>query len=162
MNGKIVNEIMIENPKIYLKYRRTLNRIKENYLNNSYCIKMPICKWYLVNKLNIDENFDSKTCYCLELSNNNYWKNYLGQKKIIINNFNGEIPFSDLLQIADKWPYMCKRKGKYSMPLLAEEIISNLRPKEVYEKLLNGKNNIEQFYRRFGQIQLKINTNVCK
>lgn len=159
--GKTVKEIRQENPIIYHQYGRTLDKLEDDYLRTLYRKNMPKVTWYYgptgVGKSHIAfENYNRDTHYLLNVKDNGFWEGYVGQKILIINEFRGEIPFSDLLQICDKWDYLVKRKGKETIPLLAETIIitSCKTPIDIYRNSLDNKDNIDQFTRRCTIIKL--------
>ncbi|UYD39163.1 MAG: replication associated protein [Wigfec virus K19_513] len=79
-----------------------------------------------------------------------YLNGYNGEKKMIINEFTGQIPLEKLLQICDKWPYTVNIKGG-STPMNAELIVltSPIHPKFWYDP------NIEK-----GQLARRINKTI--
>lgn len=159
---KTVKEIRHENPMVYHQYGRTLEKLEDDFWSKQFRTKMPKTIWYYgttgVGKSHkAFENYNPETCYILNTRDGGFWEGYEGQKKIIINEFRGEIPFSELLTICDKWPYKCKRKCRSTFPLLAEEIIitSCSRPEEIYSKSLDDDDKMDQFLRRCEVIELK-------
>lgn len=102
------------------------------------------------------KNYDPDTHYKYRLNDNGFWDGYEGQKCVIINEFRGQIPFSELLEICDKWPYGCKRKGRGEYPLLCNKVIitSCKPPNEIYKHSLDNMDSIDQFLRRCEVIEL--------
>lgn len=89
-------------------------------------------------------------------NDNGWWDGYTGQKIVIINEFRGEIKYSELLELLDWTPKTVKRRGREPVPLLAEQIIitSSLSPEEVYSNLaLND--SLGQLLRRIKIVELK-------
>jgi hypothetical protein len=151
----------MENPVMFHQYGRTLERIEEIVLRKKFRTEMPVTKWYWgptgAGKSHIAfQHWDSNDCYKFSHRDNGFWNNYTGQRKLVINEFRGEIPFAELLEICDKWPYDCKRKGKSSIPLLATEIIitSCDRPENIYKHSLSDNDKIGQLLRRIEIIEL--------
>ena len=46
-----------------------------------------------------------------------WWDNYEGQETIVFNDFRGGLPFSDLLQLCDKYSYYVKRRNRDPYPV---------------------------------------------
>lgn len=137
---KSVDEITIENPEAYHQYGRTLNKIEDIYLRSKYRTEKTKGKWYFGSsgsgKSHIAfKDFDPKTHYVLNSSDNGYWEGYNGQNTVIIDEFTGEIPYSFILKLLDKYPMTVKRRGREPLPFLSNNIIitSNLEPKEYYK-----------------------------
>lgn len=161
-NGKPVDDIAIENPYIYHQYGRTLNKLESIALKKKFRNWMTVGLWYYgptgVGKSHAAfENFNPSTHYVLNQNDGGFWQGYTGQETIIINEFRGEIKFSTLLEIVDKWPYNVKIKGNDTYPLLAKKVIitSCKHPKEVYINCLDDNERIDQLTRRFEIIELK-------
>ena len=78
-----------------------------------------------------------------------WWDGYKGQETVIINEFRGEIRFSELLDLVDKWPKTVKWRCRESVPFLAKRVIitSIKRPEDVYVNQVNEP--WKQFERRF-------------
>lgn len=155
-NGKLLDDIIIENPYLYHQYGRTLEKVNNILLQKKYRQWMTLGEWYFgksdVGKSHTAfENYNPNTHYKLNFRDGGFWQNYKGQEIIIINEFRGEIPFSELLEIVDKWPYNVKIKGSDTVPLLAKKVIitSPKHPKEIYSQSLDKKDNFIQFKRRF-------------
>lgn len=63
-----------------------------------------------------------------------WWDGYQGEKRVIIDEFRGDIGISHLLRWLDKYPCYVEEKGG-QLPLMAEEfwICSNLNPRDWYK-----------------------------
>lgn len=160
--GKTVDQIAVENPYIYHQYGRTLNKLESIELKKKYRNWQTVGIWYYgktgVGKSHAAfENFNPNTHYVLNQEDGGFWQGYTGQETVIINEFRGEIKFSLLLQLVDKWPYNVKVKGNDSYPLLAKTIIvtSCKHPKDIYYNCLDDEENINQLMRRFTITELK-------
>ena len=101
------------------------------------------------------KDFDSKTTYVHDVSTD-WWDAYEGQETVIINEFRGEIKFSQLLDLTDKWPKKVKRRGREDTPFMAKKVIitSSMPPDECYQKS-QGLDNIDQLMRRFEVLHVK-------
>lgn len=95
------------------------------------------------------ENFDPDTTYVWK-DDKGWWDAYEGQGTVIMNDFRGQVPYGDMLNLVDKWPYSVSRRGREPTPFLAEKVIvtSSLHPEEIY-KNRNSEDKIEQLLRRF-------------
>ena len=74
---------------------------------------------------------------------------YRQQDIVIINEFRGQIPYSELLDLIDKWPKTVKRRNREPVPFTSKHVIitSSLHPKDVY-KNLSQTDKMDQLYRR--------------
>lgn len=104
-------------------------------------------------------NYSPETHFVVNLDDNGFWDGYTGQETVIMNEFRGQITFSNLLRLADKWPETVKIKGAPPVPFLAKKIIitSALSPYEIYKNVLQHNDSIEQLERRFKIFQIKEN-----
>lgn len=102
------------------------------------------------------EGFDPVTDYVWK-DDKGWWDAYDGHKTVIMNDFRGQIPYGDMLNLVDKWPYQVSRRGREPTPFLAERVIvtSSLHPEQVY-KNRNEEDKIEQLLRRFEIVPLMI------
>lgn len=64
---------------------------------------------------------DSTPPYILQDQTATWWLEYSGEKVVIIDDFEGKIPFGTLLRLLDRFPFSCPIKGG-SIPLQATEI----------------------------------------
>lgn len=154
MNKQItVREIIKENPDMYHKYGRTLEKIEEISNENVFRNWQTTCDWYYgptgVGKSHkAFENYNPETHYIWK-DDNGWQDGYKGQEIVIINEFRGKIPYEELLLLIDKWPHNLRRRGRPPVPFLAKHIIitSSMSPKECYKDLENT-DSLEQLYRR--------------
>lgn len=154
LEGKKVDEIALEDPNTYHNYGRTLTKIEDIALRKKYRTWMTTCEW-LYGKTGVGkshrafENFNPDTHYLWKLNDKGWQDGYSGQSIIIINDFRGEIPYNELLNLIDKWPYTLPRRGREPVPLLAKHIIitSSLCPAEVYKRR-NEEDSLNQLLRR--------------
>ncbi|AIF76271.1 Rep [Bat circovirus] len=79
-------------------------------------------------------------------STGQWWDGYCAQRVVIMDDFYGTIPFSQLLRLADRYPTNVERKGGV-VPFLSRSIIitSNKKPSEWYNLL---QYNLHALYRR--------------
>nr|WAE42866.1 MAG: replication associated protein [Cressdnaviricota sp.] len=167
LNGEITpNDVYKTDPMMYHQYGRTLEKGLE--IRNLMLIRtwLTTCDWLwgptgvgksheayqkLIDNFKITgiKNFYTWT------DDNGFWNGYQGQEIVIINEFRGEIPFQQLLQLIDKWPIDVKVKCKSSVPFLAKHIIitSPLEPKDIYGGG-DSKDNLNQLMERITVIHL--------
>lgn len=158
MAGKSVDEICIDRPMMYHQYGRTLERIEAIRLRKLFRTEMTKGFWYWgksgVGKSHkVFEDFNPDTHYVKNL-NEDWWDGYKGQPIVILNEFRGQIRFSDLLKYCDKYPETVKWRGRECVPFLAKEIriACVMRPEECYRNTVEDE-PWEQFYRRFNIVQ---------
>jgi len=154
-----VDEIIVENPMLYHQYGRTFHKLEDLALRKKWRTEMTEGIWY-VGKTGTGkshkafEGFNPETHYCLP-NDGGWWDGYCGQDTVIINDFRGHIPYNELLQIVDKWPYNVRRRCREPAPFISKRVIitSSLSPEQVYNKR-NDEDKIEQLLRRFTVIQV--------
>ena len=106
------------------------------------------------------EGFDPQTHYVWKLNEKSGWQDgYAGQETVIINDFRGEIPYNEMLQLVDKWPHSVPRRGREPAPFLAKTVIvtSSLSPAQVYHRRAE-EDSLNQLLRRFDVIELRPNS----
>ena len=154
--GKSVDDICLEDPMMYHQYGRTLNRIEDIALRRRFRTEMTKGIWYYgatgVGKSHkVFEDFDPLKCYVKNLRDE-WWDGYTGQEVVILNEFRGQIAYSELLELIDKWPVSVKRRGREPVPFLAKEvrITSARHPANVYAGVTDREDSIDQLLRRVG------------
>lgn len=151
--------VALSNPLMYHKYGRTLHKVEDIILRTKYRSEMTRGIWYWgttgAGKSHIaHEGYNPATHYVWK--NDNGWQDgYTGQETVIINDFRGEIPYNEMLQMVDKWPYFIRRRGREPAPFLAKLVIvtSSLQPAHVYKNRVI-EDSIEQLLRRFEIVHL--------
>ena len=161
INGKSVDDICMDNPELVHQYGRTLDRIEAIALRKRYRTWFTDSYWYFGAKgtgktHTAFEGYHPDTHYVKNLKDE-WWDGYTGQEVVIINEFRGQIPYSELLTLADKFPHTVKQRNKEPVPFLAKKLIvtSPMRPEEVYSGVLDKADNIEQLISRFYITELK-------
>lgn len=151
--GKSVDDIIMEDPILYHQYGRTLQKLEDIILRQKFRTVEPECKWLYgptgSGKSSIwREQYDPNTMY-LWRNDNGWWDGYKGQKFIIIDEFRGQIPYSELLSICSGQPHFLRRRNREPVPCLAEKVLitSSMRPEEVYNHLAL-EDSLDQLYRR--------------
>ena len=155
LDQKSVDEICLETPEVYHQYGRTLHKIEDIALRKRYRTEMTKGIWYWgatgVGKSHeVFKDFDPETHYVKNLRDD-WWDGYTGQPIVIFNEFRGQITYSELLELCDKWPTTVKRRGREPVPFLAKEIrvTCSLSPKGVYRNVCEGQESLNQLLRRF-------------
>ena len=149
-----VDDIVLDQPAIYHQYCRTLREMETILLRRKKREWMTEGVWYYgptaVGKSHkAFEGYDYTTHYvkCLD---DQWWDGYKGQEIVILNDFRGQINYSEMLQLCDKWHHTVRQRNREPVPFLARKIIvtSSLHPKELYDKLKH-EDSITQLLRRF-------------
>jgi len=133
-----VDEICVENPGFFHQYGRTMDRLETIALRRRFRTERTRGFWYHGptgggKSRACFAGFDPRTHYVKDLTCE-WWDGYKGQEIVIFNEFRGQIPFAEMLDLMDEWPTTVKWRGKESVPFLAREIrISCVKPpEEVY------------------------------
>lgn len=157
-----VDDILQENPSAHHQYGRTLNALQNIYNRKIQRTKKTTLKWIFgdtgVGKTYYwKKDYNPETDYCYQSNDGGFWCGYRGQKRVIINEFRGGIPFKDLLDMADDCPYFVKGdKGGHPIPFTSEEIIitSSMPPTLVYNNLADD-DKIDQLLDRAELVWLR-------
>lgn len=148
------DEICLDDPAYYHMYGRTLQKAEDILNRKRFRTERTLGTWYYgktgTGKSHLAfTGFNPDTHYvkCLK---DEWWDRYTGQETVILNEFRGEIPFGEMLNLVDQWPHSVKRRNREEFPFLAKRIIvtSPMSPTEIYTKL-NGDDRMEQLIRRF-------------
>lgn len=156
-SGTSVDEILMTNPMAYHQYGRTLIKIEDIALRKKYRNFMTKGVWiwgptgsgkshYAYKGKHL---YDPETTYTYP-NDNGWWDGYTGQHTVIINDFRGEIPYNELLQLVDEYPFHVRRRCREPAPFISKKVIitCSLPPESVYNKR-NAKDSIAQLQRRF-------------
>lgn len=161
LEGKKVEDIILENPMAYHQYGRTLEKIEEIAQRKKFRHgEMTTCDWYVAEtgmgkSHKAFKDYDPDKYYNLNTDDRGWWDGYKQQETVIINDFRGEIRYAQMLQLIDKWPYSVPRRNKAPMPFTSKKIIitSVLKPEECYHNIF-GKDSIAQLKRRVNVIEM--------
>lgn len=156
---KTAEDIAVENPQMYHVYGRTLEKIEDITLRLTERKEMTKGIWYYgptgVGKSHSAFNHVQAGERYVHKFDHGWWDNYRQQPTVILNEFRGQLTFSDLLSLVDKWPYHVSRRGRPPMPFTSQLVIvtSDAPPHQVYKDV--DKSRMDQIYRRFEVIQVK-------
>lgn len=164
LNGDLkVDDIVVENPCLYHQYGRTLNKLEDIALRKRYRNWMTIGEWYYGKtgtgkSHKAFDGFSPETHYVLNIQDGGWWCGYSGQEVVIINEFRGQIQFSELLDLLDKYPKTVKRRGREPVPFLAKKVIitSSMRPCDVYSNIFNDAEAYQQLERRLKIVEFSV------
>lgn len=152
--GTRVKDIRQQYPDLYHQYGRTLEKLESDRLSDFIRTEMPNCIWYYGTtgtgkSYRALKNMTKNTHYLVP-NDNGWWDCYAGQETIVFNDFRGGLPFSDLLQLCDRYNYYVKRRNRDPYPVSSKNIIitTALPPEKVY-KNLDKEDSMAQLYRRF-------------
>lgn len=155
LSGELTpDQICEQDPAHFHQYGRTLERAQTIHLRKKFRCKMTEGIWIWGpsgsgKSHEAFKDFDPDTHYVKNL-NEEWWDGYQGQPIVILNEFRGQIRFSELLDLVDKWPKQVKWRCRESVPFLATKVIitSVKCPKDVFAGL-SDEEPWEQFDRRF-------------
>ena len=153
---KKVKDILCEDPFMYHQYGRTLEKLEDVYINKIYRTEMTTCEWiygksgtgkshYAFQDYHPDTHYNIQTRDALR----GWWDGYSGQNVVIINDFRGELTFSELCLLIDKWPYRVSRRNREPREFISKHIIitSCNSPYDIYADVLQNE-DIVQLKRR--------------
>lgn len=151
LDGKTVDEITLENPMAFHCYGRTLERVEAIALRKQFRKEMTKGIWYSGPSGSgkshaVFSDYSPETHYIKNL-NEDWWDGYKGQPIVILNEFAGQLPYWELMDLVDKFPKMVKWRCRESVPFLAKEIrIASIRtPEQCYY----NREDFSELERRF-------------
>lgn len=157
--GTKVDDIVMNDPVAYHQYGRTLNKIEDLAMRKRFRTEMTTGTWYWgrtgVGKSHrAFEGYSPETHYVFP-NDNGWWDGYVQQPTVIFNDFRGELPYNELLQLIDKWPHTVRRRNREPIPFISRHVIitSSIPPEEVYWRT-NERDQIQQLLRRLTVIEV--------
>ncbi len=157
-----VDEIIMTNPNDYARFGRTLDRAEDIVHRKKWRTWITAGEWLygpteVGKSKRAFEDFDPETHYVKSVTAKevDWWDGYKGQEIVIINEFRGQITYSELLDLMDGWPKNVSRRCREPVPFLAKKIIitSSLPPEEVYTNR-HEKDKLAQLLRRCDVIEI--------
>lgn len=156
--GTNVDEIVMEFPSVYNQCHRTLHKMEDILMRKKYRNSMTQGEW-LFGPTGVGKSkyafSDLENTYIYPYDNG-WWDAYRQEKIVVIDEFRGQLTFSELLRMVDMNPnYSVRRRCREPLPFNSEKVIitSSLPPWKVYSRLDEG-DNINQLFRRFKVYQL--------
>ena len=153
-------DLYAEEPELLYQYGRTIDRLRDSYLRTLFRTEMTKCIWYWgatgTGKSHVAfKGYTPKTHYLWNCADGGWQDKYSQQETVIINDFRGEIPYNQFLQLVDKWPYDVKRRGREPMPFTSKLVIitSSLSPEQIYRNRME-EDALEQLLRRVEVVNL--------
>jgi len=153
--GKSVDDVAWENPSQYQMCHKALDKLEDIRLRKTRRSVMTEGIW-VFGKTGTGKSefafstYDDGQSYCYPYDGG-WWDGYKQQDNVIIDEFRGQIMFSELLRMVDKHPnYFVRRRCREPMPFVSKKVIitSSLPPNEVF-KNLSYNDKMAQLYRRF-------------
>lgn len=156
-----VDSILVDDPMKYHQYGRTLEKVQTLALRKKHRSWMTQGYWYHggtgVGKSHTAFNefgeYSNTTHYVgnLRQIRRGFWTGYTGQETVIINEFRGQIPFGELMDLVDKWPMTVDVKCGEPVPFLAKRLIITgpKSPQDTYKGMTDTKDSMAQLMRRF-------------
>jgi hypothetical protein len=156
------DELCITMPELFHQYSRTFNRIEDIAFRKKFRTWMAKVYWFWGSTgVGKSETLFGKNCCFYNPETHYLWKydgdwqdGYTGQPVVIINEFRGEIKYSTLLELCDRWPTTVRRRGREPAPFLAKKILisSCKKPEDVYSGVCNREDSINQLLRRITEV----------
>lgn len=146
-----VDDLLEQNPEMMHQYGRTLDRVEDLRMSRQQRDFMTEGIWYYgstgVGKSHRAANTPGSKYY--HVYDNRWWDNYRQQDVVIMNEFRGQLTFSELLAMVDKWPHAVSRRGRCPVPFMSRTVVitSDSPPEQVYREI--DMIRMGQLYRRF-------------
>lgn len=132
-----VDEITMDDPYLFHKYGRTMQKIEDIHCRKRRRTVMTKGMWFIGStgkgKSHASFNIAGEN-YFLYKNDHTWWDGYCGQEIVVVNEFRGSIPYTDLMELCDKWPFKVTRRGREPMPFTSKLIIVNskIHPRDMY------------------------------
>lgn len=148
-----VDDIMLDNPKFYHMYGRTLRDNEDKYLTslrrNWHCQG-----YWFYGPTGTGKSYTALTkfpdAYVHNLDDKGWWDGYQGEETVLIDDFRpGTLPYNQLLGLMQEHPFTVPRRGRCPYPMLAKRVIitAPMHPEEAF-KHLPKTDSILQLLRR--------------
>lgn len=154
-------DIMLENPQSFNLYKNMFSIARNSFLKSQFRTTQTKGFWFWggtgVGKSHAAfRDYSPKTHFRKDL-NVNWWDNYEQQRIVIFNEFRGQVKYSELLDLVDKYPKDVPIRNNPSIPFMSEILVvtSCSPPEEVYMNKLSSTDSIAQFNRRFKVVEFK-------
>ncbi|UOK21042.1 replication associated protein [Chifec virus UA13_111] len=153
-----VDQIVIDNPTLHARAARTLDRAEEICSRKRRRTEQTTICW-IYGPTGTGKSHkvhtDAPEAYIKPLGDKDvgWWDNYNGEEDVWLDDFRGQIPYAELLTLADKWPKTVSRRCRPPVPFMAKRIwiTSPLPPEGVYKRQVDKEDSIEQLKRRISQ-----------
>jgi len=115
VKGVPIFKIAIEHAGHYVKYHKGLERLRDVACRTRRSTKPRVCWLYgAAGTGKTKLVFDTHPASDIYVKDGTKWWNaYDGEKVVLIDDFDGEWPFRDLLRLLDRYPYQGQTKGDY-------------------------------------------------
>lgn len=154
------DQICMDDPVYYHMYGRTLSKAEDIAARKRFRTEMTQGIWMYGStgcgkSHRAFQNFDPERCYVKCLTDD-WWDGYTGQETVILNEFRGNIPYSELLALVDKWPHTVKRRNREPMPFVSKYVVitSSMDPATCYHNVAEH-DSLSQLFRRFRVFHLE-------
>lgn len=153
------DEVFVIDPKFYVKYRRTIERLNTISMRNSWRTEMTKGIW-LVGRFEDSTFYNgyNPETHFVKTIDNQWWDGYKQQDTVILNHYIGKIDFNNLFALVDKWPHTVKVKNRESVQFNSKRVIvcSVSTPEECHSITFDSEDprQWDQFLRRFEVIHL--------
>lgn len=157
-----VDDVLVENPHAFHVYGRTLDRLQDLHERSEQrgAWAPPVVHWYWgaaglgKSRSVFDEASTLGTFYRHKWTDHGWFDNYKGEKVIVFDEFRGQLPFAELLELLDGYPTCVPRRNFPPRPWLATHIFvtSNKHPGDIYDHDKIGE-AVEQLHRRISVVR---------
>lgn len=124
MNEKNLDYAIEEDPVTYVKFHKGLEKLKEkSYPKRNWKMEVIYCvgdpgigktRW-------VYDNYDSDDIYVKP--DGKWWSGYEGQQIVLLDDYEGEIPWAEFLKLLDRYPHKVELKGKDHVEFHSKTIV---------------------------------------
>lgn len=151
--GKTLQEVALENPTAYIRNYRGI-QMWQNMVHNVAEFRENLEVFLFVGKTRLGKSYHARVtlgCFAKPVGKGLWWDGYNGQKRVVIDEFRGQYPLSDVLQITDPYKMQVETKGGHIF-FEPEMIVftTNTNPRDMYEN--HDEATREAFLARFHKV----------
>lgn len=159
-----VSEILEANPIMYHTYGRTLEKAEVMRMNKRHKTSRTWIVWiwgktgtgktYALKKLIEAEGRKYEDAYWHTVNDREWWQTYEQQEDVILDDYRGELPFQYLLRLGDEYPVAVTKRNIGTINFTSKMIwiTSSKPPQEIYSKMTDSTDRIEQLLRRIKKV----------
>lgn len=163
--GAKVNDLAEMNPQSFHTFGRTMDRLETIRMNKNVRTEMTTITWlwgrtgtgksHMLTELIAKEGRNINEAYWHNVHDKMWWDGYYQQDDVILDDFRGEIPFQQLLRLADKYPMTVAQRNKQPMNFVSKKIwvTSSKSPEQCYAAMTGAEDRVSQLLRRIVQTE---------
>lgn len=156
--GESILTVAREHPEIFVRYNKGLRDLRSLFLSPRNLTVNPqvVVLWGETgtgkSRDAILRYWPDEDHYVFRPSNGNWWDGYDGQKKVILEEFRGSMPWADLLGLLDRNEYRAPVKGGFVQVQAERFVITSPCPPDTWYRSDDRYDKFSQLTRRITEV----------